>query len=239
MSLSSEDRLPKRLVEESELELKPEHFRYDGASGLVVLSLDHHVLLFTGGVTANPNEINVRAGSGAFATVNLSRLNMDLTGELCWPWYGEEGENAFGRKRPAGEKVAMKPTFRRADSDESVELADIVKEIRILGHSHIHENPNIINVIGLDWGPPFSEGQSWPLLLLEYANCGTLENFFTLDDLNYTWEIKTSITYDITNGLEALDDAGVLHGDLKLSNVLVFRTGPNSFTAKICDFGSV
>lgn len=38
--------------------------------------------------------------------------------------------------------------------------------------------------------------------------------------------------------MEALDDSGVVHGDLKLTNILVFRTGVDSFTAKICDFGS-
>jgi serine/threonine protein kinase len=236
MSLSTEDRLLKRLIDESEPECDPGDFSCDGVSCLVALSLDHYIPLFTGGITANPNGINVRVGSGTFATVNLSRLTTDLSGELCWPWYGEE--DLFGRNRPAGEKVAMKATFRREDNDQSKALVDIAKEIRILGHSHIRENRNIIDLIGLDWGPAFLEGQRWPLLLLEYANCGTLEDFFNLNDLNYTWGIKTSIAYDIANGLEALDDAGVLHGDLKLSNLLVFREGADSFMVKICDFGS-
>lgn len=35
-----------------------------------------------------------------------------------------------------------------------------------------------------------------------------------------------------------MDDAGVLHGDLNLSNVLLFKKGADRFTAKLCDFGS-
>ena len=74
--------------------------------------------------------------------------------------------------------------------------------------------------------------------MLEHADCGTLEDFFALDGVGYTWEVKNGIAYDVVQGLEALDDAGVVHGDLKLANVLVFRTGSDAFTAKLCDFGS-
>lgn len=73
---------------------------------------------------------------------------------------------------------------------------------------------------------------------MEYTNCGTLENFFSFEGVTFDWQLKVGIAYDIVHGLEALEDAGVIHGDLNLANILVFRTGTDSFTPRLYDMGS-
>jgi serine/threonine protein kinase len=214
-------------------------FVCDGDSSLVALALLHHIPLFGDGFTSNQSGFTVRVGQGAFSTVDLSRLSRDISGQQL-SWYGEE--DLFGQDRPRGRKVAVKHVFRHVQGNDSKAFAEMGKEIRVLGHSYLRNNDNILDIIGLTWdGHSFDSlesGRRRPMLLLEYANCGTLEDFFTLENVDFSWSVKMSILSDIVNGLEALDDAGVLHGDLKMSNVLVFRDGPKSFKAKLCDFGS-
>lgn len=241
--MSSGPIVQKRLVllddEPEEIADETCDFRCDGVSSLVALALEHKLPLFSDGVTANASALTVRAGHGAFAIVNISRLSIDISGQER-SWQGEE--HFFGPSRIAGSKVAVKNTLQGGDLSLSQSLTSMANEIRVLGHPHLRNHQNIVDIIGVGWGGTLYDDPEctyrWPILLLEFASCGTLEDFFTLEDLDYTWEIKEKICYDVANGLEALDDACVLHGDLKLSNVLVFRTGLDNFTAKVCDFGS-
>jgi len=81
----------------------------------------------------------------------------------------------------------------------------------------------------------------WPVLILEFAEYGTLEDFFELDDTNKSWETKLSICSDIAAGLCWLHECQILHSDIKFQNVLMFgRLGSNKsppYQAKISDFG--
>ena len=215
-------------------------YEIDGVSALVALALEHHIPLLGDGFTANRSAITVRAGSGGFATVNVSRLSNDLSGRQH-SWYDEEDEY-FPSDQPAGRKVAVKVATNSGSERSTSPWSSLAKEIRILGHETLRKHRNIVDVVALSWtGTMYDDLATdfrWPTLLMEYADCGTLEDFFTLEGVEFTWELKIGISYDIIQGLEALDDSGVVHGDLKLANVLVFRTGINSFMAKLCDFGS-
>src|SRR4051812_33742697 len=101
--------LQKRLVlsdeEPQEIADQTCDFLCDGVSSLVALALEHNLPLFGDGITANASALTVRAGHGSFATVNISRLAMDISGQK-WSWYGEE--HLFGARRLAGHKVAVK-----------------------------------------------------------------------------------------------------------------------------------
>ena len=240
--MDADARVEKRLLlpsdESSDTESQTGEFTCDGYSSLVALALLHNVPLFGAGFTGNNSGITVRVGYGAFGIVNLSRLSLDISGQFSW--YGEE--DLFGPARPRGQKVAVKSVFRHIQNDYSRAFADIAKEIRVLGHPFLRTHENILDIIGLTWDDDFCDSLETsprqPMLVLEYANCGSLEDFFTLDGVNFSWVVKMGILSDVAHGLEAVDDAGVLHGDLKLSNVLVFRIGDDHFKAKICDFGS-
>ena len=212
----------------------------DGISSLVALTLEHHIPLLADGFTANPSAITVRAGSGGFATVNVSRLSKDLSGRQ-YSWFGEVNR-FFRSERPAGRKLAVKLTANSEKERSTMAWPSLAREIRILGHESLRKHPNIVDIIALGWTGTIYDDLAtnfrWPTLLMEYADCGTLEDFFTLEGIDFSWHLKIGVSYDIIQGLEALDDSGVVHGDLKLANILVFRTGVDSFTAKLCDFGS-
>lgn len=71
------------------------------------------------------------------------------------------------------------------------------------------------------------------MLSLERA-AGSLAQFQSQAKLSYTQ--KRDIMLGISLGLSALHVAGVIHGDLKSENVLLFRKG-SDYVAKLCDFG--
>ncbi|EXJ68340.1 serine/threonine protein kinase [Cladophialophora psammophila CBS 110553] len=208
----------------------------DSQASLVALATQHDLWLFSGGVARNPSGLVVRVARGATNTVNVSRLAVPLgKGPAQDP---DDASTAAGWL--PGQKVAAKHLLRGNGVEFSKKLGSMAKEIRILGQQKLRRHDNLVNLIGIDWeGTHTDDPESktrWPLLLMEYADCGSLTDFFTLDiDLN--WNIMRDIAYDVASGLEALDDAGVTHGDLTFSNVLIFRMGENTFQAKLCDFG--
>ncbi|KIW89925.1 uncharacterized protein Z519_09355 [Cladophialophora bantiana CBS 173.52] len=208
----------------------------DNQASLVALATQHDLRLFSGGVARNPSGLVVRVARGATNVVNVSRLAVPL-GE--GPAQDPDDPSTAAGWLP-GQKVAAKHLLRGNGVEFSKKLGSMAKEIRILGQEKLRRHDNLVNLIGIDWeGTHTDDPESktrWPLLLMEYADCGSLTDFFTLDiDLN--WNTKRDIAYDVASGLEALDDAGVTHGDLTFSNVLIFRLGEITFRAKLCDFG--
>lgn len=69
-------------------------------------------------------------------------------------------------------------------------------------------------------------------IVFEWADCGSVENLidrgFILDE-----NVLACIFYQIVQGLQFLHDQGIVHQDIKPSNVLIFSDG----TVKISDFG--
>lgn len=117
-------------------------------------------------------------------------------------------------------------------------IRPLVQELRILSHPPLRDHPNIIEMFGLAWEERLDwTGHCWPIVVLEYANCGNLVDFFSLKDIEITWRIKLQFSQDILDGLAALHQSGVVHGDLKSDNVLIVRLPDGTLVAKLCDFG--
>ena len=223
-------------------------FRCDGISSLVALAFHLDVPVLDGTVTESALGTGARIGRGAFATAALSRLTRGVSQkyrrktelELIRP--SVASASWLARDRPVGQRAVVKRFFTEDRSHDDRAMAELSQELRILGHKHIWQHKNIVDIIGLDWERnPFDVLGGYyrfPVLLLEYGDCGTLEDFFRLEGVKYTWDVKVDLLYDIASGLEAISDSGVCHGDLKPTNVLVFRGGESSFVAKLCDFGS-
>ncbi|KAF9967213.1 hypothetical protein BGZ70_010367 [Mortierella alpina] len=70
------------------------------------------------------------------------------------------------------------------------------------------------------------------MIVMEYVEGGSLEGAIVKNDLK-TWEIKTQIAKDIALGLAHLHSQGILHCDIKSSNILLTEHKE----ARICDFG--
>ena len=101
-------------------------------------------------------------------------------------------------------------------------LQDVTTEGRALAAV---KHPNIVDV----WGVESHEGR--PFLVLEYVDGKTLEEF--CDERAVSEATALRIGRQIAEGLVAIHQRGLLHLDLKPTNVMITRTG----VVKIIDFG--
>jgi len=140
-----------------------------------------------------------------------------------------------------GKYVALKYVRRTMDPSKMiVKWKEVLLEIRALLHTPIRYHPNIVRLLGLSWGTTGGSDSVYPVLALEYAEYGSLHDLqVTSDPLSFV--VKKKLCHDVSKGLSILHACGIVHGDLKHENVLVFRNkkteDPIVYTAKLVDFG--
>ncbi|KAM6513840.1 hypothetical protein FALCPG4_015049 [Fusarium falciforme] len=117
-------------------------------------------------------------------------------------------------------------------------LRAVLLEVRVLTHPPLRAHNNIAKLIQLVWEPdPDLPDQAWPVLVLEYAENGTLADF-QIDYPKLPFSLKRKLCQDVGHGLWALHSAGIVHGDLKSENVLICDADDESrVVAKLADFG--
>ncbi|KAL8959413.1 MAG: hypothetical protein Q9193_003722 [Seirophora villosa] len=81
---------------------------------------------------------------------------------------------------------------------------------------------------------------SAPLLILERAHCDLVQFIRSQDYATASFEDLCHLSLDVGKGLGAVHSASIVHGDLKLENILIFEGQSTSrkWIAKLCDFGS-
>ncbi|RUS15516.1 kinase-like domain-containing protein [Endogone sp. FLAS-F59071] len=113
-----------------------------------------------------------------------------------------------------------------------VRLTSVIKrELTIM--EQLKSSSNIVNIYGLAFA-----GLT-PVLIVELAQY-SLDHYLSSAyqrGCPISWTEKIQLCCDICEGLLALHGAGVVHGDIKASNVLVFIKDDGTSTAKISDFG--
>ncbi|KAI6778385.1 uncharacterized protein J7T54_000503 [Emericellopsis cladophorae] len=120
--------------------------------------------------------------------------------------------------------------------------SDVLLEIRCLLHEPLRYHPNIVRLLDIGWPPASGTAHSaFPNLILEYAEYGSLAHL-QLNNGPLPFGVKQKLCYDVGRGLSILHACGVVHGDLKHENVLIFQNRydipPNQpYTAKLADFG--
>jgi ankyrin repeat protein/serine/threonine protein kinase len=121
------------------------------------------------------------------------------------------------------------PTHRRA-------MDSVMMEIYALMHPPLYEHANIVTLLALGWGTnPFESSFRLPVLVTEYADHGNLADLQARETL--TSEMKLKLSLDIAYGLQVLHRCGIIHGDLKSENVLIFSHPHRTYIAKLGDFG--
>ena len=124
-----------------------------------------------------------------------------------------------------------------AESDESnISIATVLRELRILTHDPIRNSPNIVRLLG--YGSRSVGEQLSLYLVAEFATFGTLRDYLTKQPngaVSITEKIKFS--HDLANGVAVLHSCGVVQGDLKLENTLVFTSDSGELLVKLSDFG--
>ncbi|CAG7557888.1 unnamed protein product [Fusarium equiseti] len=137
-----------------------------------------------------------------------------------------------------GSVLAVKHLKVSSEVDETAfrqRLRSVILEIKIMRHGPLRAHPNILDVRGYGWNTP--RGLIVPYILVDFAPMGTMREHIS--------KVKPALSHveilvgDIASGLSMLHSCGIIHGDMKLDNVLVFPSWdrPAKAIAKIADFG--
>jgi serine/threonine protein kinase len=126
-------------------------------------------------------------------------------------------------------------------------LQSLMLELRVLAHHPIRQHENIVKFLGIAWETdPLDLARRWPVIIMEHATYGTLSDFLNpTDSVTIPFKQKVSLALDVVLGLKALHACGILHGDVKADNVLIFRnrepdaSNQRPIHAKVADFGGV
>ena len=115
------------------------------------------------------------------------------------------------------------------------------REISRLCKPSLRGHPNIVRLVS--WGISLDaleaanlESMCTPLLILEKAHCDLAQFIKNEAYVTVPYETMCDLSIDIGRGLGAVHAADIVHGDLKLENILIFAG--REWTAKLCDFGS-
>jgi serine/threonine protein kinase len=128
-----------------------------------------------------------------------------------------------------------------------------ISEISILGHPLIQDHPNIVDLEGICWD--ITRDEVWPVLVFEKSQFGDLYEFLASPPgraLNANERLKLcrsiasaliamhsfGMPCDRTKQIQA-DCAfiGMVHGDVKPENVLIFTDEFGDHVPKVMDFG--
>ncbi|GAB1315470.1 hypothetical protein MFIFM68171_05680 [Madurella fahalii] len=112
----------------------------------------------------------------------------------------------------------------------------LATELRILSHPPLMKHGNIVEISSIGWTRLDPSGPAWmPMILLELAELGTLTQYISEKRLGV--DSTLAIARDVGCGLQALHACGIMHGDLKFDNVLMFKAKDGNVRAKLSDFG--
>jgi serine/threonine protein kinase len=144
--------------------------------------------------------------------------------------------------------VAIKVPIVRAGDDNKFDrtkeascLRAIAWECHVLSHPPIRKCENIVDFYGLTWRTSFTGedcgARFLPALVMELSDEGALTELFNPEWYSLSYALKWKLALDIAQGLDVLHHHGIIHGDIKAENILLFSNAEGGLTAKVTDFG--
>jgi serine/threonine protein kinase len=108
-------------------------------------------------------------------------------------------------------------------------------ELQVLSYDHMKRHKNIAELLAVSWHS--RNGNIYPILVMELA----CEEHRTMEQLltkHTSLATRLELIRDVLEGLSALHNVSVVHGDIKPENILIFRcSSATGITAKLSDFG--
>lgn len=150
--------------------------------------------------------------------------------EAALGWSGED--NIFAVKQP---KFDINPSLPLSLVEPAAlkHLFGIYREVVALSHPDLQGHPNIVKLLA--WSHDPISLTKIPILVLELAD-GSLFSILQRHGSNFPLSARYKVCHDVASGLNVLHECGLVHGDLKPENVLIFsREGMP--VAKLADFG--
>jgi serine/threonine protein kinase len=134
--------------------------------------------------------------------------------------------------------VVKHPRVEPGGLDDADVLSELATELQILRHPPLRQHANIVDLLGVmyhDAGDTFAPNVL-PALVLDYAELGSVKDY-QQNGYGLSYADKLDILIDTAKGLEALHSCGIIHGDIKTSNLLVCKHSERKFIVKLTDFG--
>lgn len=178
--------------------------------------------------------ISYPLGSGHSCTVVQHELSEDIASNT-------EPTTHATLLVPKGTVVALK-FFRpvpvsdgKSDEREATRKTHkaIQRELEVLCHPVLRNHANICSLLFTAWG----ERSRFPMLALELAAFGTLEDVLCAQGTGPSMVQKTNMTIDIYLGVTALHSTNTIHGDIKPANITIHHHDSRQLIAKLTDFG--
>lgn len=146
-------------------------------------------------------------------------------------------------KRVHQDMLSEKPSSSMIDDRRKSHLRTIESEILALSHPPIRDHPNIIKILAWGFNSPIpGRRMGLPYLEVEKALGSLLDLLKTptlYGEQAISFETRYQLSMDVLEGLRCVHNEGIVYGDVKPANTLVFRQqNPEApFVAKIADFG--
>jgi serine/threonine protein kinase len=146
----------------------------------------------------------------------------------------------YTRPRRSPYYVAVKylQTATDLNDERKRRFAAVFREIRVLTHPALRSNGCIMPALGYGWINDEREGAR-PYLVVDYSDHGSLPQY--LNRCKVPLHERIELAIDIATALKSLHACGIVHGDVKPENVIVFDHGVDLSMrpqgAKLADFG--
>ena len=182
-------------------------------------------------------------GQGASFSASLQRLPA-ATKQTVWTTEWDGLPVTHRSPAAARPEFVVYKTARIAFADDGRPLPEyttamhsVLTEFHALIYPPLMEHENVIDFLGFAWGSnPFSPSYRLPAIIVEYAEHGTLASIMAKNpDLPSTQ--RQFLALDVAQGVSALHQSGLVHGDVKADNVLICAHSSREYIAKIADFG--